>query len=37
MKPYVASQFDPYFPVRITEETLDFNGGLSGKIKAVMI
>lgn len=34
---YMASQFNPMFPVRIMELSLDFNGGLSGKAKAVMI
>lgn len=33
---YMESQFKPYFPVRLMEQTIDFNGGLSGKIKAVM-
>ena len=34
---YMESQFNPHFPVRIMENTIDFNGGLTGKIKAVMV
>ena len=34
---YMESQFKPYFPVRVMEQTIDFNGGLSGKLKAVMV
>ena len=34
---YMESRFKPYFPVRVMEQTIDFNGGLSGKLKAVMV
>lgn len=34
---YLESQFNPYFPIRLMELSLTYNGGLSGKIKAVMI
>lgn len=34
---YMESQFDPYFPVRLMETDLSYNGGISGKIKAVLI
>ena len=32
---YMESQFEPLFPVRIMEHKIDFNGALSGTVKAV--
>ena len=32
---YMESQFEPLFPVRIMEHKIEFNGALSGNVKAV--
>lgn len=34
---YMESQFEPLFPVRLMTHEVDFDGALSGKLKAVMI